>query len=30
MASVVKNLANLPDADRQAIAAYLKALPPAQ
>ena len=30
MASVVKNLANLPDADRQAIAAYLKALPPAE
>jgi mono/diheme cytochrome c family protein len=30
MADVVENLANLPDADRQAIAAYLKALPPAE
>ncbi|MDG4648787.1 cytochrome c [Roseibacterium sp. SDUM158017] len=29
MASVVRNLANLDDADRQAIAAYLKALPEA-
>ena len=28
MASVVKNLAELEDADRQAIAAYLKAIPP--
>ena len=28
MASVVKNLAQLEDADRQAIAAYLKAVPP--
>lgn len=28
MARVVQNLANLPDSDRQAIAAYLKALPP--
>jgi mono/diheme cytochrome c family protein len=28
MASVVKNLAQLDDADRQAIAAYLKAIPP--
>ncbi|MGE0279957.1 MAG: cytochrome c [Rhizobiaceae bacterium] len=28
MASVVKNLAHLEDADRQAIAAYLKAIPP--
>ncbi|MBY6200248.1 c-type cytochrome [Maritalea mobilis] len=30
MRSVILNLANLPDADRQAIAAYLKVLPPAQ
>lgn len=28
MASVIRNLANLPDQDRLAIAAYLKALPP--
>ncbi len=28
MASVVKNLANLPSEDREAIAAYLKAVPP--
>ncbi len=28
MAEVQENLARLPDADREAIAAYLKALPP--
>ncbi|MCU4651857.1 cytochrome c [Roseibacterium sp. SDUM158016] len=30
MADVIRNLANLSDADRLAIAAYLKALPPAE
>jgi hypothetical protein len=28
MASVVRNMAELPAADREAIAAYLKAIPP--
>ena len=28
MASVVKNMAQLPDSDREAIAEYLKSLPP--
>ena len=28
MASEVRNLAQLPDTDREAIAAYLKAVPP--
>jgi hypothetical protein len=30
MADVVQNLANLAAEDRQAIAAYIKALPPAE
>jgi len=30
MVSVIRNLAMLPEADRLAIAAYLKALPPTQ
>jgi hypothetical protein len=30
MADVVRNLANLAPEDRQAIAAYIKALPPAE
>jgi hypothetical protein len=30
MADVVRNLSNLAPEDRQAIAAYIKALPPAE